>query len=102
MNQKIIETAQKYAQKIKKEGIPYEKIFIYGSAARGTMRQWSDIDIAVVGPSFGEDIIDEMVKLKSCTYLIDPAISPFPLRPEELEDRFNTIGQAVAREGKEI
>ena len=91
-----------YMEALEREHIPCQDLFIFGSVARGEEHEWSDIDVAVVGPAFGADRIEEMVQLRVVAQKIDPAISPVPLRPEDLEDRFSTIGQVVQREGKRI
>lgn len=91
-----------YSTVLQKNNIPFESLFLFGSIARGTPHKWSDIDVAVVGPAFANDGIDETVRLSHLAYDIDPAISPIPLRPEDLEDRFSTIGAAIRREGIRI
>lgn len=88
-----------YAKTLQEANIPHEKIYVYGSVAKGKENPWSDIDLAVIGPAFGTDLIEEMVTLRMLAQEINPAISPMPLRPEDLEDRFSTLGQTVRKEG---
>lgn len=96
------ELVKRYASALRAAGIPIQRVFVFGSAARGTMHQWSDIDVGVVGSPFGKDWVEETVKLQDISWRVDPIISPVPLRPEDLEDRFDTIGEAIRREGEEI
>jgi predicted nucleotidyltransferase len=93
---------RQFAKALEKHAIPCDELYLFGSSARGDAHEWSDIDIGVVGPSFGKDRIEESVALRSLAYTIDPAIAPIPLRPEDLNDRFNTISAAIKREGKKI
>ncbi len=102
MNQEIIANLQKYVKALRKQNIPVDELYVFGSTARDQRHVWSDIDVAVVGKAFETDRIEEMMKLQSITCSIDPAISPIPMRPEDLQDRFDTIAQAVRSEGKKI
>jgi predicted nucleotidyltransferase len=38
-----------------------DSAYLFGSYAKGTSNQWSDIDLAVVSPDFSEDIHEELV-----------------------------------------
>lgn len=77
-------------------------MFLYGSWAKGKQNQWSDIDVAVVSKQFGKDRIDEMVTLRMAALPINPAISPFPMREEDLNDRFGVVADAVRKDGQEL
>lgn len=102
MKKDIEEKIKKFEQVLEAKNIPFDSLFLFGSAARDTMHEWSDIDLAVVGPAFGKDSIDESVRLRCLAYTVDPALDPFPMRPEDLEDRFSTIGTAIKKEGIQI
>lgn len=102
MTEKIKKSLNVFHSVLRKEGIPVDTLYVFGSAARGTMHQWSDIDVGVIGPAFGTDRIAETVTLRGLSYDVNPAISPIPLRPEDLQDRYSPIGQAIRREGIEI
>lgn len=93
---------EQYARSLRQQNIPVQKMFLYGSWARGKQNQWSDIDVAVVSKQFGKDRIDEMVTLRMAALPINPAISPFPMRLEDLEDRFGTVANAVKKDGREV
>lgn len=43
---------QKYLAILKKDKLPIDKVFVYGSYAKGSASQWSDIDLCVVSPKF--------------------------------------------------
>ena len=102
MKKDIEEKIKRFEKVLEKEEIPFQRLFLFGSAARDTMHEWSDIDVAVVGPAFAKDTIDESVLLRRLAYTIDPALDPFPMRPEDLENRFSSIGVAIRKEGIEI
>lgn len=102
INISIKNQLEQYARNLRKQNIPVQKMFLYGSWAKGKQNQWSDIDVAVVSKQFGQDRIDEMVTLRMVALPINPAISPFPMRMEDLDDRFDTVANAVRRDGQEV
>jgi len=102
MTYDIQQKLKKLEQKLRDNQIPFQSLFLFGSSARGTAHEWSDIDVAVVGPAFGKDPIDETVRLSLIASPIDPAFSPVAMRPEDLEDRYSSIGTAIRKEGIEI
>lgn len=95
-------SVRRYIDVLKQHHVPVERVFIFGSVARGTNHEWSDIDVGVVSQKFKTNRFDEMIELQHLAKDVDPALSPVPLRPEDLDDRFDTIAEAIRREGKEI
>jgi len=54
-----IKTVRNYAKEINKQGINLRKVILYGSFAKGTQHEWSDIDVALVADDFtGVGILD--------------------------------------------
>ena len=43
---------QRFAKEIKESGLQLQRIVLYGSYARNTQHEWSDIDVAQVSDSF--------------------------------------------------
>lgn len=76
-NKSIMKIVQKYVDKIL-ENYDVEAIILFGSYAKGTEHEYSDIDIAVVTDDIENDIFDEEVKLmilrKGIDYRIEPHI----------------------------
>ena len=66
----------KYYGLIKKE-FPVEKIFIFGSYARGAEKEFSDIDVGVVLNLAAKNEIKISAKLWSLARKIDTSIEPF-------------------------
>lgn len=42
----------KYAQEIKSSGVDLKKVYLFGSYAKNSQREWSDIDVALVSDGF--------------------------------------------------
>jgi len=47
-----INTVQSYAREIEALGIHLRKVILFGSFAKGTQHEWSDIDVALVADEF--------------------------------------------------
>jgi predicted nucleotidyltransferase len=48
----VIETVRNYAHAIEANGVNLRKVILYGSFAKGTQHEWSDIDVAMVADHF--------------------------------------------------
>jgi predicted nucleotidyltransferase len=59
-----------------------DSAYLFGSHAKGTSNQWSDIDLAVVSPDFSEDLYEELLALMRLAAEIDDRIEPRPFRPD--------------------
>jgi predicted nucleotidyltransferase len=59
-----------------------DSAYLFGSHAKGTSNQWSDIDLAVVSPDFSDDLYEERLVLMRLAAEIDDRIEPKPFRPE--------------------
>ena len=91
---------------LRESGLTVEKLILFGSQAKGTAREDSDIDVAVVSPDFRDkDIFDRVdMTAKAGSDTIMKFIVPLDLvmlTPEEYESRSSPIA-SFAHEGKEI
>ena len=48
----VIETVRNYAHEIETRGLQLRTVILYGSFAKGTQHEWSDIDVALVSDEF--------------------------------------------------
>jgi len=48
----VIETVRNYARDIETHGVHLRAVILYGSFAKGTQHEWSDIDVALVADEF--------------------------------------------------
>jgi len=48
----VIETVRNYARRIEANGVHLRTVILYGSFAKGTQNEWSDIDVALVADEF--------------------------------------------------
>ena len=48
----VIKKVRNYAKEINKSGVNLRKVILFGSYAKGTQHEWSDIDVALVADNF--------------------------------------------------
>lgn len=80
----IMKIVKKYVDAISKN-FNIKEVYVFGSYAKGTNHEDSDIDVAVVLDS-NNDIIDLMVELMMYTQDIDLRIEPHPFKIEDFEE----------------
>jgi predicted nucleotidyltransferase len=57
-------------------------VYLYGSYAKGTATEWSDIDLALISPMFSNDRFNDQVTLMRLAVKIDDRIEPHPFTEE--------------------
>ena len=87
---KIIKAIRKLVEKLEEGGYRVEKVYLYGSYARGDWLKTSDIDIIIVSRDFEKtpftkrlDIINKIIWKEK----IEPYIEALPYTPQELEEK---------------
>ena len=80
---KIADNVKKYIEEISKK-FEIEAVYLFGSYAKGTNSEDSDIDVAVVLRS-DKNTFDIMVDLMMLTQDIDLRIEPHPIKTEDFE-----------------
>ncbi len=91
--------ATKYANAIKKK-YNYSKVILFGSYAKGTFNEDSDIDIAVIFKDYN-NLIDMQLELMRLRRKIDSRIEPHPFREKDFE-LSNPIVSEILKFGQEI
>jgi predicted nucleotidyltransferase len=83
----VIETVKKYTEAVK-DFIPVRMVILYGSYARGTERQTSDIDVAVVVDKIKGDYLEQSRQLFHLIRGIDSRIEPVLLSSKDDKSGF--------------
>lgn len=81
-NELIMEIVQKYVEIICKNYKVYA-IILFGSYAKGTEHEDSDIDIAIITNDIENDVFDEELKLMKLRRNIDKRIEPHLIRIDD-------------------
>lgn len=100
INSGIMESIQKYIEKIS-QYYKIEAIILFGSYAKGTENEDSDIDIAIISSDF-DDIIEDGAKLIGLTWKIDTRIEPHPITTEDYEKVSNPFVKEVMNTGIKV
>ena len=83
----IMNSIRRYVEKVS-QYYEIETIILFGSYAKGTNQEDSDIDIAIVSKDF-KDIIEDGAKLIGLTWKIDTRIEPHPIREDDFREENN-------------
>jgi predicted nucleotidyltransferase len=87
-----------------KQVVPIDKVYLYGSYAKGTPNKWSDVDVCFFSKYFeGKKSVDITYKLMEIAWKYNPEIcfEPNAFPTSEL-DNDNPFVKEVLRTGKEI
>ncbi len=71
----VIDKVRQYADVVRTY-FPVQKVILYGSYAKGTANEYSDIDVAVVVDKIDGDLLESKAKLFNLTHDIDVSIEP--------------------------
>ncbi len=100
IDREIMESINRYIEKISKY-YKIEAIILFGSYAKGTQNEDSDIDIAIISSDF-KDIFDDMADLIGYTWKIDTRIEPHPISKEDYEKVATPFVQEVINTGIKV
>ncbi len=100
ISREIMESIEKYIEKIS-QYYKIEAIILFGSYAKGTENEDSDIDIAVISSDF-KNIIQDGADLIGFTWKIDTRIEPHPIRTEDYENIATPFVQEVINTGIKV
>lgn len=106
MDKRIIERGigeiiAKYINEIYKH-YEIEAIILFGSYAKGTNTEDSDIDIAVIFKNFNGDILDEELNLMRLRRKIDTRIEPHIIKLEDYKEVSNPFVKEVINTGIKV
>ena len=100
-NNLIMEIVEKYANTICENYNVYA-IILFGSYAKGTNNESSDIDIAIITDDFTNDIIDEELNLMKLRRKIDTRIEPHLIRIKDYKNATTPFIQEVIATGIKV
>lgn len=81
----IIKVIKNYIGNIARHNIRIEKVYLFGSYARGTAGTDSDIDIALISKDFSGDRFNDRRRIVPLRRKIDRRLEPMPYRPENFK-----------------
>lgn len=81
---------------------PVQAAYLFGSFARGTIREGSDIDVCIISSAFGKDYFDEEMDLRRETLQVDSRIEPVAFNPADFDDKYNVLVHEIKTHGIQI
>ena len=96
-----INLIKKYIVRLRENNISVERVLLFGSYIKGTPREDSDIDIAVISSAFKGDRYSDRRLIVPLRRGIDSRIEPIPFTPEDyaeggmLIDEIKSTGQEI-------
>jgi len=93
--------AKKYLSLLKKKNISFERVYLFGSFAKGNQKEYSDIDLAIFAEEWTPDIIEAQMMLMRLRSHVDYSIEPHPFRLSDLDDPDPLI-EEILKHGKLI
>ena len=100
INKEILNNINKFIEEIRKH-YNVKAIILFGSYAKGTETEDSDIDIAIVSDDF-DDIYDCMADLMGMAWNIDARIEPHPIRAEDYKKGSTPFIEEVMNTGIKV
>ncbi len=97
----ILNIIQRYYNIVSRQNINIEKLYLFGSYAKGTADEDSDIDIAVISENFKGDRFLDRRLLVPLRRGIDRRIEPVPFRPEDFKD-YDPLVNEIIKNGMRI
>jgi predicted nucleotidyltransferase len=91
-----LEIASEYVKILLGAGIRINKAYLYGSYARDTASEDSDIDIAIVSPDLTGDRFEDALFLKRFRTSLDLRIEPLPIRPEDFKEEDPIVSEILS------
>ena len=99
VNQSVIDTANRYIQKIS-ENVEIKKAYLFGSYAKGNEQVDSDIDIAIVIGKM-DDFFEVQMQLMRLRRSIDLRIEPHPIWEGDFNSE-NPFAYEIEKTGIEL
>lgn len=100
INEEILNSINEFIKEIKKH-YNITAIILFGSYAKGTENEDSDIDIAIISDDF-EDIYECMANLMGMTWDIDARIEPHPIKKKDFEEESDYFIKEVINTGIKV
>ncbi len=97
----ILNSAKKFVDSVRQDGILVEAAYLFGSWAQDRATEWSDIDLAIVSPAFEGTAFYDRRKMYRAIIAVDTAIETHPFRPEDFNES-NPFVREILRTGIRI
>ena len=97
----VIRDIQRYISELAKNGISVQRVMLFGSWAKGSAVEESDVDIALISNSFSGDRFQDRRKIVPFRRKINNRLEPIPFNPQSFETGGALVDE-ILRYGEEI
>ncbi|PIE71549.1 MAG: nucleotidyltransferase [Deltaproteobacteria bacterium] len=97
---KAANIAREYFDFVRQNNVNVKKGYIFGSVAKGTANEDSDIDLAIIFNEL-DDTFDMQVKLMKLRRRFDTRIEPHPFRASDFQTS-NPLANEIMKTGVEL
>jgi len=77
---------KEYLNVLLHNSIPIETMILFGSYAKGSFHEWSDIDVAIVSSIFEGERIKDKNKIRRLTLSVSSDLEIFPYNPNDFDN----------------
>ncbi len=97
-----IQTVKSYVREIRALGIDIKKVILFGSYAKKKQREWSDIDVALIGNNFSGFLIDDVEPF--CNINIRSEFIPIEIKTynTSILNTYDPFFEEIKKDGIEI
>ena len=91
VEKEIAELIKRFISELRKENIIVKKVFLFGSYARGTQSEESDIDLAIVIEDSGKEQENKKISPWKYAARVDTRLAPIALWESEMDKDYIPI-----------
>lgn len=102
INSKIVKEIDDYIVALGKNNVTFDKMFLFGSYAKGNAHPDSDLDIAVISKNFCQDEIEAMIVLKKIATKVSDRIEPVAITPEMFSSKYEPLIGEIHKYGIQL
>lgn len=102
LNPQTTSLIKNYGSLLKKEGINFRRLILFGSFAKGRTRPWSDIDVCLTFNRVAD------AKRKDASYFnflasrLNPRLEIIPMTEKSLKNKYDPLASEIRKHGLEI
>ncbi len=96
---RALQLKTKQLKKVLLSVLPDGKIYLFGSHAKESAKQWSDIDVAIVSKNLGKDYWIERQKLEKLIAEIDDNFELHLFKPEDFSNPYDPLVSEIKKYG---
>ena len=95
INDSVKKKVMFFLKRLNENGIRPEKVYIFGSFAKGIENELSDIDVAIISSDLSDDRFKERIRLMKIAYDIDSRIEPVPFNSNTFIEEYPLVWEIL-------